>query len=336
MGPLLERWLDGLEATPVRDEASISLVRGEVRQRGALAGLDAHAIESLAAAASELGHNHLRHAVRGHIAVRAVERGGVPGLEVIAADAGPGIADPARALLGEPRVSGSLGVGLSAAQRLSHEMDLDVRAGEGTMVRLRRFASPVVRREVAILSRPREGEHVSGDDAVAIATPAGLLLAVADGLGHGELARAASAAVIDAVRAAPDHELAEVLAACGLAVRETRGAVAALARIDPDGRSVAIAGAGNVTGMVYGPRSAHRTLGTAHVLGSSQRTPRFDTQRFPLEAHHTVVLFSDGIASRADLADELEVLRQPPIAVAQRLMEKFGRRDDDVLVLVAR
>ena len=78
------------------------------------------------------------------------------------------------------------------------------------------------------------------DDAVAIATPAGLLLAVADGLGHGELARAASAAVIDAVRAAPDHELAEVLAACGLAVRETRGAVAALARIDPDGRSVAL------------------------------------------------------------------------------------------------
>ena len=336
MGPLLERWLDGLEAVRVLDEASVSLVREEVRRRGALAGLDADAIESLAAAASELGHNHLRHAVRGNIAVRTVERGGVPGLEVIAADAGPGIADPARALRGEPRASGSLGVGLSAAQRLSHEMDLDVRAGEGTMVRLRRFSSPVVRREVAILSRPREGEHVSGDDAVAIGTSGGLLLAVADGLGHGELARAASAAVIDTVRAAPDLGLAELLTACGPAVRDTRGAVAALARIDPGGRSVAIAGAGNVTGVVHGPRSAHRTLGTAHVLGSPQRPPRFDEQRFPLESHHTIILFSDGIASRADLADELEILRQPPIAVAQRLIEKFGRRDDDVLVLVAR
>src|SRR6185503_17311143 len=104
-------------------------------------------VESLAAAASELAHNQLAHAMRGHIALRAVDRAGVPGLEVIAADAGPGIADPARALRGEPRRAGSLGVGLSAAQRLSHEMDLDVRGGEGTCVRLRRFAAPVARRE---------------------------------------------------------------------------------------------------------------------------------------------------------------------------------------------
>lgn len=336
MGPLLERWLDGLEAIPILDEASVSLVREEVRRLGALVGLDAHAIESLAAAASELGHNHLRHAARGHIAVHAIDRGGVPGLEVIAADAGPGIADPARALRAESRVSGSLGVGLSAAQRLSQEMDLDVRAGEGTSVRLRRFASPVVRREVAILSRPREGEHVSGDDALAIDTPGGLLLAVADGLGHGELARAASSALIETVRAAPGLGLPEVLAACGPALRGTRGAVATLARIDPDSRSVAIAGAGNVTGVVYGSKSAPRTLGTAHVLGSPQRAPRFHELRFPLEPHHTILLFTDGIASRADLADEPEVLRQPPVAVCQRLVERFGRRDDDVLVLVAR
>ena len=336
MGALLERWLEGLDAIPVIDEASVSLVRQEVRRRGPAAGLDAHAIESLAAAASELGHNHLRHAARGHFALRAIDRGGVPGLEVIAADAGPGIADPARALGGEARASGSLGVGLSAAHRLSQEMDLDVRAGEGTCVRLRRFATPVTRREVAILSRRCEGESICGDDALVIETSGGLLLAVADGLGHGEPARLASAAAMDVIRAAPARSPAELLVACGPALRSTRGAVAAIARIDPAGTAFSIAGAGNVTGLVYGPGSVQRTMGNAHVLGSPHRVPRFDEQRFALDPHRTIVLFSDGLSARSDLADEPDSLRRPPIAVAQRLIERFGRRDDDCMVLVAR
>ncbi len=336
MVALLARWLDGLEAIPVVDEASVSLVRQEVRRRGPAAGLEAKAVESLAAAASELGHNQLRHAARGHIGLRSVDRGGVPGLEVIAADAGPGIADPAGALRGEPRPTGSLGVGLSAAHRLSEEMDIEVRTGEGTCVRLRRFATPVTRREVAILSRTCLGESVCGDDALAIATGDDLLLAVADGLGHGEPARIASAAAIDVIGAAPSLGPTELLAACGPALRGTRGAVAAVALLEAGGRTLRIAGAGNVTGLVYGPQSAHRTLGNAHILGSPQRPPRFDEQRFSLETHRTVLLFSDGISSRADLADEPESLRLPPIAVAQRLVERFGRRDDDVLVLVVR
>lgn len=318
------------------DEASVSLVRQEVRLRGRLAGLDEHAIESMAAAASELGHNHLRHAARGHVAVRPIDRGSVPGLEVIAADAGPGIADPVRALSGEPRRAGSLGVGLSAARGLSHEMDLDVRAGEGTCVRIRRFAAPVSRREVAVLSRPTEGESVSGDDALAIEISGGLLLAVADGLGHGELARAASAAAMDVIRAAPALTPAELLATCGPALRSTRGAVAAIAWLEPGGKAVTIASAGNVTGLVYGPRSAHRALGNPHVLGSPHRPPRFDEQRMELDSHRTIVLFSDGVSARADLSDEPDTLRQPPIAVAQRLVERFGRRDDDIMVMVAR
>ncbi|HEU5060286.1 MAG TPA: SpoIIE family protein phosphatase [Kofleriaceae bacterium] len=336
MGPLLERWLDGLDLIPVVDEAAVSLVRQEVRRRGPAAGLDPQAIESLAAAASELGHNCLRHAVRGHAAVRAIERAGVTGLEVIAADAGPGIPDPTRALRGEPRVAGSLGVGLSAARDLSQEMDLDVRAGEGTCVRVRRFAVPVARREVAILSRPCQGQSVCGDDALAMESEGGMLLAVADGLGHGEAARVASSAVMNVIRATPALSPAELLAACGPALRSTRGAVATIARLEPAGSALTVAGAGNVTSLVYGPGTAIRAMGNPHVLGSPHRQPRFDEERIALQPHRTIVLFSDGISARADLSDEPEVFRQPPIVVAQRLIERFGRRDDDVMVVVAR
>jgi anti-sigma regulatory factor (Ser/Thr protein kinase) len=334
VGSLLERWLVGLDAIPVVDEASVSLVREEVRRQGALAGLSGEAIESLAAAASELAHNQLAHAVRGHLALRAVDRGGVTGLEVIAADAGPGIADPTSALRGQPRPGGSLGVGMSAAQRLSEEMDIDVRLGEGTCVRVRRFAAPVTRSELAIFARPCEGETVCGDDAIALRGGSSLLLAVADGLGHGPLARIASSAAMGVVAGAPELGPAAILTACGPALQGTRGAVAAIARLgDTDLR---IAGAGNVTAAVYRPRSAQRSMGNAYILGSSQRPPRFDEELFALDHQRTVILFTDGISARADLSEEPDTLRRPPIEVAQRLIERFGRRDDDVLVLVAR
>lgn len=334
MGSLLDRWLHGLGGTPVVDQAAVSVVRQEIRRQGALAGLATAAIESLAAAASELAHNQLAHAVHGQIALRAIARGGVAGLEVIAADSGPGMADPATALRGEPRESGSLGVGLSAAYRLSDEMDLDVRPGEGTCVRVRRFAAPVDRREIGILARTCQGEPVCGDDAFALETAGGLLLAVADGLGHGPLARVASSAAMDLVAESPSLGPAALLTACGPALRGTRGAVATIGLLDR--RELRIAGAGNITTAIYAPEGAQRMMGNAHILGSPGRVPRFDEERFALDAHRTVILFSDGISSRADLSDERDTLRQHPIAVAQRLIERFGRPDDDVLVLVAR
>jgi hypothetical protein len=47
-----------------------------------------------------------------------------------------------------------------------------------------------------------------------------------------------------------------------------------------------------------------------------------------------VVLFSDGIRSKLDLAGELDLLREHPAVIAQRVVERFARDDDDVLVMV--
>jgi hypothetical protein len=46
-------------------------------------------------------------------------------------------------------------------------------------------------------------------------------------------------------------------------------------------------------------------------------------------------MFSDGITSRADLSEDLELLRQPPVVIAHQLVARHARGTDDVLVLVA-
>src|SRR6185295_18454260 len=93
--------------------------------------------------------------------------------------------------------------GLSSVLRLADEVDFDVRIGEGTCVFARKLVEPPPHKsEVAIFGRPHVGERISGDDAAFVRDGSSLLIAVADGLGHGSEARAASGAAVSFVR---DH-----------------------------------------------------------------------------------------------------------------------------------
>src|SRR5690348_18021281 len=53
--------------------------------------------------ASELGQNQIRHARFGSLGVRDIERGGIRGIEIVAADRGEGIDDVARLVATEAR-----------------------------------------------------------------------------------------------------------------------------------------------------------------------------------------------------------------------------------------
>jgi anti-sigma regulatory factor (Ser/Thr protein kinase) len=160
-------WPADVESIPVRDEASVALVREAIRAEAAAIALERTRAESLVAAASEIAHNQIKHARGGEVLVRRIERAGTAGVEVLARDRGPGIADPTTALRGlVGAAGGGLGVGLSAVLRLADEVDFDVRRGEGTGIAARKFVTPTPRREVAVLGRPLPGEPESGDDAV--------------------------------------------------------------------------------------------------------------------------------------------------------------------------
>jgi anti-sigma regulatory factor (Ser/Thr protein kinase)/serine/threonine protein phosphatase PrpC len=336
VGPVLGAGVPpGVELVLIDDEASISLVREAVRRLGGEVGMAIDRYEALVAAASELGHNQLAHGHRGSMAVSSISRDGVAGLEVVAFDEGHGINDPTAALRGEPRASGSLGVGLSAAYRLCDEMDFDVRLGEGTYVAARKFATPLPRSEVAIFGRPIEGERESGDDAAFVRSPEALLVAVADGLGHGPEAREASARAMVAVRGHAEGELASLLGACDRALRGTRGAVMAVARFDRGAHILSHASAGNINSHLYRPRATRRFGSVSCVLGARGPSPRLMVETEALEPRPLLVMFSDGISSRADLSGELELLRQPPLVIAHQMVMRHGRSTDDALVLVA-
>jgi anti-sigma regulatory factor (Ser/Thr protein kinase) len=336
---LTSRATDAMEPIRVGDDADVSLVRQAVRARAAEIGLDRERAESLVAAASELGHNQIAHARGGEMLVRAVARLGVPGVEVLARDHGGGISEPTAALRGVQPAgkSGSrgLGIGLSAAHRLADELDFDVRWGEGTTIAARKFKTPLLRSEVAVLARPCRGETVIGDDAAFGRRNDGLLLAVADGLGHGPLAQEAAALAVATLLGSPSASPRELLQLCHHALTKTRGAVMSVVFIPDDAGELVQAGAGNIACHLYRDRTSVRFPSTPGVLGQVRPGERISENRSPLGGRHVLILYSDGLSSRIDLTQEAALLREPPLIIAHRLLAQHGRDHDDALVLVA-
>ena len=109
----------------------------------------------------------------------------------------------------------------------------------------------------------------------------------------------------------------------------------AAARFDQAVALLTHAGAGNVTSHLYRPRASRRFAPASCVLGARGPEPRLREEREPLLPRPLLVMFSDGVSARADISEDLELLRQPPLVIAHQLVARHGRTTDDALVLVA-
>lgn len=311
----------------VVDRASVSVARERVREAAVAAGFARDDVERLALAVSELAQNQLDHARRGRIEVRPLLRAGVAGLEVAASDAGPGIPQLAGVLDGAVAGKG-LGAGLRTVRRIAEELDADVRIGEGTTLTLRRFVSPVPRHpEVALFGRA--AERPSGDTAVVLREDGTVLVAVVDGAGHGALAREAADRATAEVRAG--RTPAEIVAAMDEALRGSRGAAASVVRVEPSGSCATISGIGNVTVRWDDGERLRTHRPEAGLLGVRRRP--VGAQHVKLAARGLLIVFTDGVSTRADLAP---VAGRSAMHVASHVLETWAKDHDDALVVAVR
>lgn len=323
-------------AVEVRDAAGASAARLLLRETAGEAGLSATQIESLAIIASELATNQHRYAGGGHVFVRSLHRDGIAGVEIEAVDHGPGIADPTQAFAGEVRSPGSLGIGLAGVRRLALELDVDIRRGEGTRILARVFSAAVPRRPtVAVLGRPLASESVSGDCAGFWRSEAGLLVMLVDGLGHGVLAREAADRAIDVAAAAPDDQPVAIMWAGAAALRGTRGAVVATARLNNHGAPIDYASVGNIQMGVWNRGTVQRAAGHPGIVGSASQRPSRPAG-LVLAPGAMFVMATDGIADVFGGLELADTLTMPPWAIAQRILTRRGKSHDDAMVVVVK
>jgi anti-sigma regulatory factor (Ser/Thr protein kinase) len=286
---------------------------------------------------TEAAANLVKHARGGEVLWRQVGASARPGIEVIALDKGPGILDVARSLQDGYSTSGTPGTGLGAIRRLSDEFDLFTGRGRGTAVLSRVYPEPpppspgAVR--VAAVCLPKQGEEVSGDGWSADLHGDGGRLLVVDGLGHGPDAHRAALRAT-AVLAAERGGAAETAEACHHALRGTRGAALAVAELDRRGRRVRFAGVGNVTGAIFAADRRHNMVSINGTAG--QGTLRIRAFEYAWDAGATIVMASDGLATRWSLDDYPGLASRDPALIASVLYRDHTRGRDDVTVLVAR
>ena len=89
----------------------------------------------IATAISELARNIVLYARQGDLRVGPIENGGRRGIELVAHDDGPGIANVERALETGYSTSGGLGLGLPGVKRLVDDLEIISAPGRGTTVR---------------------------------------------------------------------------------------------------------------------------------------------------------------------------------------------------------
>ncbi|MDQ2642241.1 MAG: serine/threonine-protein phosphatase [Myxococcota bacterium] len=179
-----------------------------------------------------------------------------------------------------------------------------------------------------------EGE--SGDAFVARVHAGGAVLAVIDGLGHGPHAAAAARRASAIVNAERELGVEELFRRCHEGLVETRGAVMSLASYDHSRSSLEWAGVGNVEGVllraVVMPGFADMELAArGGVLGF--RMPELRVSSLRVARRDVLILATDGI--RGEFWREVN-RHAAPQAIADFVLSRFGRRDDDALVLVAR
>jgi serine/threonine-protein kinase RsbT len=120
----------------IRTDSDVVTARQEARTMGAGLGFSSTDLTLLATAISEVARNITTYAGEGEVTLRALDENGRHGIEVLATDEGPGIADVELAMQDGYTTGSGLGLGLPGTRRLVDDFDLRTTPGAGTTVRL--------------------------------------------------------------------------------------------------------------------------------------------------------------------------------------------------------
>jgi len=160
------------------------------------------------------------------------------------------------------------------------------------------------------------------------------MVLVVDGLGHGLEAATAAEEATRLFRAHPGAKPEAVMALLHDGLRGTRGAAAAVAELDLRTRTVRFVGVGNVSGFVRGAASSQGMVSHHGTLG--HQALRMQEFRYSWPEDALVVLHSDGLSARWDLASYPGLAGRHPMVIAAVLYRDHARRTDDASIVVLR
>lgn len=179
-----------------------------------------------------------------------------------------------------------------------------------------------------LASTPIAGQTSSGDRGVVVEFPGGALVAAIDGLGHGHDACVAADEAALVLEDDPSAPVDELVQRCHTRLKNTRGAVMTLASVHAG--AITWLGVGNVEGLLVRPGGIDAVPHRGGIVG--YQLPALVARRITVAPGDTLVLATDGI--RAGFRAEVDL--RDPQTIADAVLSKYGKSNDDACVVVAR
>ena len=328
-----------IEVSEASQVAEVRRVAGELARAEQMTEREAG---KLALVATEAATNLVKYGKAGSVTLMRFAEGGQHGVQMIAADSGPGFADFAAAARDGHSTAGSLGIGLGVIMRSSTFFDVYSMPGEGTVMVARVAHAPprhpsvaVAPFEVAARSISMKGQTECGDGWRVRDLGGRQMICIVDGLGHGPLAAQAAARAIAVFEAArSDAKPATIIARAHEQLKDTRGAVMAILALDREAGTAEYCGIGNIAAAIHlGAQSKH-LLSIAGTVGYQVRATR--THTAPWEPTAVAVLHTDGVSGRWSPSRYPGLLSRHPSVIASVLFRDHARDTDDATIVVAR
>jgi negative regulator of sigma-B (phosphoserine phosphatase) len=188
----------------------------------------------------------------------------------------------------------------------------------------------------SVAARPISGQSVSGDLHLVKTFNHRALVAVIDGVGHGEEAAAAARLAVEILERHASESAISLIKRCHEALLRTRGVVLTIAKLDSEENTMTWLGVGNVEG-----RLLRAEAGASHPRESvlmrsglvGYQLPALQASVIPVALGDVLILATDGIDPAFD---EGIHLNETPSQIADKIMGRHFKGNDDALVLVAR
>ncbi|MDP9112170.1 MAG: anti-sigma regulatory factor [Acidobacteriota bacterium] len=129
----------GTQAIPIFYDTDVVEARAAARTMASRVGFMGTDLVLIASAVSEIARNIVEYTKGGEVILSVVQSRSTFGLQVIARDQGPGIADLSLAMKAGYSTSRSLGLGLPGSRRLMDEFRVESTLGSGTTVTMRKW-----------------------------------------------------------------------------------------------------------------------------------------------------------------------------------------------------
>jgi anti-sigma regulatory factor (Ser/Thr protein kinase) len=310
-------------------------------------------IANMAIIANEATNNLIKHTTSGGEIILDAFRydSNHVAINLLALDKGPGIINIEECLKDGYSTTKTQGTGLGAIQRLSTNFDVYTIPGLGTALWSQiviNFGSHKAEKinknqflqnefwDIGSICIPVWPEKVCGDGwAIEIMSDnLQALCLVVDGLGHGEGAHEASNEAIKIFNSHKDMNLPieTLFQKIHDGLRQTRGAAAAIAKLDLMRNELEYVGIGNLSAALFSKSKRESLASLNGIVGHGIKKIQPFTYSLPND--FILCMYSDGLITHWEMEKYIGLLDKPTKIIAGVLYRDYIRKKDDVTITI--